>query len=58
MEKETHVSISCGNSKMGAIPSVSLPPLITCNTEACKYCGKKMLCRQDCPSTKICQRRL
>lgn len=41
MEKELHVSISRGNSKMGCIPSVSLPPLITCSKEACKYCGKK-----------------
>ena len=28
------VSISTGNSKMGAIPSVSLPACITCNPEA------------------------
>ena len=38
---EEHVSISPGNIKMGSIPSVSLPPLITCNPEACKHCGKK-----------------
>lgn len=38
---ELHVSISRGNSKMGAIPSVSLPPIITCSKEACKHCGKK-----------------
>lgn len=33
------VSISKGNSKMGAIPSVSLPPCITCNPDA--PCFKK-----------------
>lgn len=38
---ERHVSISHGNAKMGAIPSVSLPPIITCSKEACKHCGKK-----------------
>ena len=38
---EQHVSISRGNVKMGAIPSVSLPPIITCSKEACKHCGKK-----------------
>lgn len=36
------LSISPGNKKMGAIPSVSLPPIITCPT-GCK-CAKKMLC--------------
>lgn len=40
-QKELHVSISRGNSKMGSIPSVSLPPIITCSKEACKHCGKK-----------------
>ena len=38
---ELHVSISRGNAKMGAIASVSLPPIITCSKEACKHCGKK-----------------
>lgn len=38
---EQHVSISRGNAKMGAIPSISLPALITCSPEACKCCGKK-----------------
>ena len=36
-----HVSISRGNAKMGDIPSLSLPPIITCSKEACKFCGKK-----------------
>ena len=40
-QKELHVSKSHGNSKMGSIPSVSLPPIITCSKEACKHCGKK-----------------
>lgn len=33
------VSISLGNKKMGAIPSVSLPPIITCKN--CETCAKK-----------------
>ena len=37
--KELKVSISNGNSKMGAIPSVSLPPCTTCNPKA--PCFKK-----------------
>ena len=32
--KNENVSISKGNSKMGAIPSVSLPACITCNPDA------------------------
>lgn len=32
--KNYNVSISNGNSKMGAIPSVSLPAIITCNKSA------------------------
>ena len=48
---ETHVSISRGNIKMGMIPSVSLPPVVTCAPEACKYCGKK------CYAKKICKLR-
>ena len=39
--QELHVSISKGNSKMGAIPSVSLPPIKTCSPEAVKHCGRK-----------------
>lgn len=38
---DLHISISHGNAKMGAIPSLSLPALITCSPEACKCCGKK-----------------
>ena len=34
MKKENTVSISKGNSKMGAIPSVSLPACVTCNKNA------------------------
>lgn len=33
------VSISTGNKKMGAIPSVSLPPVVTCHN--CETCAKK-----------------
>lgn len=39
-----HVSISPGNSKMGAIPSVSLPSIITCR-ENC-LCAKKCYARK------------
>lgn len=39
--QELHVSISRGNSKMGAVPSVSLPPVKTCSPEAVKFCGRK-----------------
>ncbi len=34
MKKENQITISKGNSKMGAIPSVSLPACITCNPNA------------------------
>jgi hypothetical protein len=34
MKKENQITISKGNSKMGAIPSVSLPACITCNPAA------------------------
>lgn len=43
---ELHVSISRGNSKMGAIPSLSLPPFVTCSPAACKLCGKKCYARR------------
>lgn len=41
------VTISKGNKKMGAIPSVSLPPIITC-AAGCK-CAKK------CYAAKLCR---
>jgi len=34
------ISISKGNSKMGAIPSVSLPPIVTCKN--CATCAKNV----------------
>lgn len=37
--KNNQVSISQGNNKMGAIKSVSLPPIITC--KHCESCAKK-----------------
>lgn len=43
---ELHVSISRGNAKMGAIPSVSLPPIKTCSPAACKVCGRKCYVRR------------
>ena len=39
VENTLKVSISQGNSKMGAIPSVSLPPIVTCHN--CGACKKK-----------------
>lgn len=41
------ISISHGNRKMGAIPSVSLPPIITCpkNAPCAKKCYAAKLCR-------------
>ena len=47
MNKE--VSISKGNSKMGAVPSISLPPIVTCPA-GCP-CAKK------CYAAKICRLR-
>lgn len=41
------VSISPGNAKMGAIPSVSLPPVITC-AHGCK-------CAEKCYAVKLCR---
>ncbi len=41
------LSISKGNSKMGAIPSVSLPPIVTCPSGA--PCAKK------CYAAKLCR---
>ena len=48
MKKEKHVVISKGNIKMGQIQSVSLPPIITCSSLACKFCGKKCYARKIC----------
>lgn len=45
--KKLIVSISKGNSKMGAIPSVSLPPVITC--------PKGAPCAKKCYAAKICR---
>lgn len=41
------LSISPGNSKMGAIPSVSLPPIITC--------PKDCPCAKKCYAAKLCR---
>ena len=44
---ENKISISTGNKKMGAIPSISLPPVITCATgcTCAKKCYAARLCR-------------
>lgn len=47
MKNMNQVSISNGNSKMGLIPSVSLPPIKTCVN--CKECSK------DCYAAKLCR---
>lgn len=47
MKNINNVSISTGNKKMGAIPSVSLPPVITC-ADGCK-------CAQKCYAAKLCR---
>ena len=41
------ISISTGNKKMGAIPSVSLPPIITC--------PKGAPCAKKCYAAKLCR---
>ena len=46
--KEQHVCISKSNIKLGMIPSVSLPPIVTCSPEASKFCGKKCYARKIC----------
>lgn len=43
------ISISSGNVKMGKIPSVSLPPVVTCSKIALNTCAKK------CYACKICR---
>lgn len=47
MTNNSTVSISKGNTKMGAVPSVSLPPIITCpeNAPCAKLCYAAKLCR-------------
>ena len=55
MKKEKHVCISKSNIKLGIIPSVSLPPIVTCSPNACNFCGKKCYARKMCklrPSVK------
>ena len=47
MQPVNKISISPGNQKMGYIPSVSLPPVITC-ASGCK-CAKK------CYAAKLCR---
>lgn len=49
MANNNQVSISKGNNKMGAIPSVSLPPIVTC-----KNCST---CKKDCYAAKLCKLR-
>ena len=43
------VSISPGNTKMGAVPSVSLPPVVTC--------AAGCTCAKKCYAAKLCRLR-
>ena len=47
MINNNKVSISKGNSKMGYIPSVSLPPVVTC--------AKGCACAKKCYAAKLCR---
>ena len=49
MNKYINVSVSSGNSKMGNIPSISFPPVVTCAIRALNTCAKK------CYACKICR---
>lgn len=46
------VSVSTGNIKMGKIPSISLPPIVTCSAAACATCGKKCYAKKICRYSK------
>lgn len=46
-KNDIKISISAGNRKMGAIPSVSLPPIVTC-APGCK-------CANKCYAAKLCR---
>lgn len=41
------ISISAGNTKMGAVPSVSLPPIVTC--------AAGCTCAKKCYAAKLCR---
>ena len=47
MPNNNTVSISKGNSKMGFIPSVSLPPIVTC--------ARGCTCAKKCYAAKLCR---
>lgn len=47
MENNVKISISHGNKKMGEIPSVSLPPVITC--------APGCTCAKKCYAVKLCR---
>lgn len=47
METNVKISISHGNKKMGEIPSVSLPPVVTC--------AKGCTCAKKCYAAKLCR---
>lgn len=60
MKKENTISISKGNSKMGFIPSVSLPPVVTCaaGCTCAKKCYAAKLCRIYANTRKAYNRNL
>lgn len=47
-----NISVSSGNAKMGKIPSVSLPPIVTCSPVACRTCGRKCYAKKICRYSK------
>lgn len=49
MKTPNRISISPGNTKMGAIPSISLPPVITC--------ANGCTCAKKCYAAKLCRLR-
>ena len=54
------VSISAGNRKMGGVPSVSLPPVITCaaNAPCVKKCYARKICRYSKQAKNAYERNL
>jgi len=46
MNNENMISVSNGNGKMGAIPSASLPPIVTCRKNG-------LPCAKDCYANKL-----
>ena len=39
-QSDLYISVGIGNRKIGLIPSWSLPPVVTCNPRAAKFCAE------------------